>query len=175
MEHVRQMPGRIVGRTRRPRRPAGLHADAAGARAAHPPRQGDLEHLHEPGPAGDGRDDLHGAAGRGGPGAGGRARAWRARAELVAALTRVQGVRAAFGGAALPRGGAACSTGRSAPVLEALARRGIVGGFDLGALPGTRPRAARVRHRDARPAPTSSLRAALCATFCAAARPADSA
>ena len=44
----------------------GLHADAAGARAAHPPRQGDLQHLHQPGLAGDGGHDLsvaHGAAG----------------------------------------------------------------------------------------------------------------
>ena len=49
---------------RRSRRQARLHADAAGARAAHPPRQGDLEHLHQPGPAGDGGDDLPVAARR---------------------------------------------------------------------------------------------------------------
>ena len=52
-----------------PRRQARLHADAAGPRAAHPPQQGDLEHLHQPGPAGDGGDDLHVAARA--------ARAWR--------------------------------------------------------------------------------------------------
>ena len=46
----------------RPRRQARFHAHAAGARAAHPPQQGDVQHLHQPGPAGDGRDDLHVAA-----------------------------------------------------------------------------------------------------------------
>ena len=51
MEYVRQMPGRIVGRTLDADRPARLHADAAGARAAHPPRQGDVQHLHQPGAA----------------------------------------------------------------------------------------------------------------------------
>ena len=34
------------GRDARRRRPARLRADAADARAAHPPREGDLEHLH---------------------------------------------------------------------------------------------------------------------------------
>jgi hypothetical protein len=67
MEHVRQMPGRIVGPHGRPRRASGLHADAAGARTAHPPHEGDLEHLHEPGPADDGRDDLHVAGRPAGP------------------------------------------------------------------------------------------------------------
>ena len=43
---------------RRRRRPPGLRAHAAGARAAHPPRQGHLQHLHQPGPAGHGCDDL---------------------------------------------------------------------------------------------------------------------
>jgi glycine dehydrogenase len=38
-------------------RPAGLQAGAADARAAHPPRQGDQQHLHGAGPArGDGRN-----------------------------------------------------------------------------------------------------------------------
>ena len=80
MDYVRQMPGRIVGRTvdldGQPR----IHADAAGARAAHPPRQGDLQHLHQPGTADDRRHDLPGADGCRGPGARGRTPAWRARA-----------------------------------------------------------------------------------------------
>ena len=39
---VRQMPGRLVRRDRRRRRPARLRADAVDARAAYPPREGDL-------------------------------------------------------------------------------------------------------------------------------------
>ena len=59
------------------RRQARLHAHPAGARAAHPARQGDLQHLHQPGPADDGGDDLPVADGAHGPGAhrGGLARA----------------------------------------------------------------------------------------------------
>ena len=43
-------PGRLVGADRRRARAARLRADALDARAAHPPREGDLEHLHQPGP-----------------------------------------------------------------------------------------------------------------------------
>ena len=46
---VRSMPGRLVGETVDGARPARLRAHARDARAAHPPRAGDLEHLHEPG------------------------------------------------------------------------------------------------------------------------------
>ena len=46
---VRQMPGRLVGRDPRPQRQARVCADAFHPRAAHPPREGDLEHLHQPG------------------------------------------------------------------------------------------------------------------------------
>ena len=44
---VRQMPGRLCRRDGRRRGPARLRADALDPRAAHPPRQGDLEHLHQ--------------------------------------------------------------------------------------------------------------------------------
>ena len=47
-EFVRRMPGRIVGETRRPGRAARVRAHAADARAAHPPREGDVEHHDEP-------------------------------------------------------------------------------------------------------------------------------
>ena len=46
---VRQMPGRLAGRNGGHRRAARLRAHAGHARAAHSPREGDLEYLHEPG------------------------------------------------------------------------------------------------------------------------------
>ena len=46
---VRQMPGRLVGQTVDKQRQARIRADAGHARAAHPPREGDVEHLHQPG------------------------------------------------------------------------------------------------------------------------------
>ncbi len=49
---VRQMPGRLVGETRDKQWQARLRADAFHARAAHPPREGDLQHLHQPGAGG---------------------------------------------------------------------------------------------------------------------------
>ena len=54
---LRRMPGRIAGETTRRRRPPRLRAHAADARAAHPPREGDVEHLHRPGAQ---RADGHG-------------------------------------------------------------------------------------------------------------------
>ena len=45
---LRRMPGRIVGASRRLARPAGLRDDPAHPRAAHPPRQGDQQHLLQP-------------------------------------------------------------------------------------------------------------------------------
>ena len=89
----------------RPPRPPLLGADAANPRAAHPPRKGHQQHLHQPGPAGPAGGGLPGADGPGGD-----ARAWpslclqkaRYAAERLAASGRfapafdrpdVQGVR----------------------------------------------------------------------------------
>ena len=44
------MPGRLVGETVDKRWHARLRPDALHARAAHPPRESHLEHLHQPGP-----------------------------------------------------------------------------------------------------------------------------
>ena len=55
---VRQIPGRLVGRTHGRRRPARLRHDAARARAGHPARQGGQQHLHQPGAVRAGRDGL---------------------------------------------------------------------------------------------------------------------
>ena len=50
------MPGRIIGVSRDAQRQAGAAHGAADARAAHPPREGDEQHLHGAGAArGDGR------------------------------------------------------------------------------------------------------------------------
>ncbi len=88
--HVRQMPGRLVGETRRRATAARLRAHALHARAAHPPRARDLEHLHEPGPLPADGDDLPGAA------RDARARgAWRERnlAKAEYAKARVRATR----------------------------------------------------------------------------------
>ena len=57
-KHARQLPGRLVGVSRRRRRRAGLPAGAADPRAAHPPRQGHQQHLHRAGAAGRDRRDV---------------------------------------------------------------------------------------------------------------------
>jgi hypothetical protein len=48
----RLLPGRIIGVSKRRHRAAGLPAGAADPRAAHPPREGDEQHLHRAGAAG---------------------------------------------------------------------------------------------------------------------------
>ena len=141
------MPGRIVGRTVDLERQARLHADAAGARAAHPPRQGDVQHLHEPGPAGHRGDDLHVADGPAGPRAR-RSGLARAHARARRGADARQGRARAFDGPFFHE--AVLLLDRPvAPVLKALAARGILGGLDLErALSRAGPRAARLRHRD---------------------------
>ena len=57
-EHLRRMPGRIAGETERRRRPPRLRARAADPRAAHPPREGDPQHLHLAGAERARRRDL---------------------------------------------------------------------------------------------------------------------
>ena len=106
-ELVRQMPGRLVGATVDRRRPARLRAHAADARAAHPPREGDVEHLHQRGAVRADGDHLPGhrwaSAGSCSVGELSTAKAHYAAERLaavpgrVAALRRavLQGVRAA--------------------------------------------------------------------------------
>ena len=55
---MRRLPGRIAGQTHDLDGRRGLRADAADARAAHPPREGDLEHLHRAGAERARRDRL---------------------------------------------------------------------------------------------------------------------
>ena len=51
--------GTAGGRNHRPQRQARIRADALDARAAHPAREGDLEHLHQPGAGGADVQHLH--------------------------------------------------------------------------------------------------------------------
>ena len=63
---ARARPARAAGRgQRRRRRRAGVPAGAADPRAAHPPREGDQQHLHRAGPAGRDRGGLRGLPRRG--------------------------------------------------------------------------------------------------------------
>jgi len=77
MDYVRQMPGASSdARSMSPGTQAS--PSPAGARAAYPPRQGDFQHLHQPGTAGDGGHHLYVADGSAGTGAH-RSRRARAR------------------------------------------------------------------------------------------------
>ena len=56
--YVRQAPGRIIGVSVDAQRPSGVPHGAADARAAHPAREGDVEHLHGAGAAAEHGGDL---------------------------------------------------------------------------------------------------------------------
>ncbi len=65
--HMRQLPGRLVRRDGGRGRPARLRPHPHHARAAHPPREGHLQHLHQRGPLHARRHHLPGAHGPQGP------------------------------------------------------------------------------------------------------------
>ena len=67
-EHIRRLPGRIVGETHDLARPARVRAHAADARAAHPAREGHVEHHDQPDAPGAGGARLPVLARPGGPG-----------------------------------------------------------------------------------------------------------
>jgi len=129
MQYVRQMPGRIAGRTRRCGRAPGFSLTACRlASSILDAARATSNILHQSGSVGDRGDHLHVAAGRRGIAAsGGRQRAADRRSGGVADQDR--GVKAAF---SAPRFHKRIDPGRPvAPVLAGLARRGILGGLDL--------------------------------------------
>ena len=65
-EHMRRIPGRLVGKTVDGAGRTAYVLTLAGARAAYPPRARDLEHLHESGALRADRDDLSRADGEDG-------------------------------------------------------------------------------------------------------------
>ena len=143
-EHAR--PARR--RDRRRARAARLRADAGDARAAHPPRAGDVEHLHEPGALRARRHGLPLAA-RAAAGSRALAEANSARPTPPRRGSRRAGVRAR-----VRRRRSSTSSWCARPTPRRAGRRsppdGLVAGFPLGALvSGARRRAARLRHRDA--------------------------
>ena len=106
-------PGPARGHDHGPRRQARLRHDDARARAGHPPREGGVQHLHQPGAARAGRVDLPrrpsgrtgcatsrrlgrraGRGARGGPRGGRRARASTPGAYLNEFVVRVPDARA---------------------------------------------------------------------------------
>ena len=128
--YKRHMPGRLVGVSHRCRGPAGDAAGAADARAAHPAREGDVEHLHLAGAAGGDRRLLRGVARAGG------AEAHRAAGEPAGAAAGRCGAR----GAAI----AWCTTRSSTPSrsrprgADALMQAALAQGFNLRRISDTR-------------------------------------
>ena len=149
--YLRRMPGRIAGETRRRRRAPRLRADAADARAAHPPREGDVEHLHRAGAQRAGRRRL--------PDAGSGARGLVELGELLLqrthyareTLTRARRRRGAARAAGRARVRAcALDAGRCARGRRALrGRRASTPASRSGATTTSTRRAARRDHRAA--------------------------
>ncbi len=130
-EQIRRMPGRIAGETERRRRPPRLRPRAADPRAAHPPREGDQQHLHR---AGAERARRRWSTS---PGSAARASASSASCWSGAPPTRASGWPRSRASSCCTRrrscASSRCgSTRRSTRVLERCAERGIAAGYPLG-------------------------------------------
>ena len=141
------------GRDRRRRRTARLRAHAAGPRAAHPPGEGHLEHLHEPDADGD-RGDVYLALARAGRARGAGPRSARRRPRYAAErLAALPGARLACPDAAVLQGVRRPARGRPPTWSSRPARRrrlpGRAGGRRGRTAPGRGHRAPHPR-RDRR-------------------------
>ena len=125
------MPGRIAGETDRRRRAPRLRARAADPRAAHPPREGDPQHLHLAGAERARRRDLPRLARQA------RASSSSASCWPGAPPTRASAWRASTGSSCSTRR-RSCASSRSGStrrlptVLDRVAEEGIAAGYPLG-------------------------------------------
>ena len=111
------------------RGPARLLPDALDPRAAHPPREGDLQHLHEPGPDGAGLQHPHVAARQAGPARGGPADPRQGRVP-EGRIARLPGYRIPYPGPTFNEF-VVEAPGAAAPLLARLAGRKILAGVPL--------------------------------------------
>ena len=147
-EHVRRMPGRIVGETTDVDGRARLRAHALDARAAHPPREGDVEHHDEPDAARARRPRLPHLARPAGP---------RELGETCMALAALRAERLAAPGSSrcfrTDNVQGVCRARRTdarATSSRAARERGVHPGYALGRdYPGIDDCAARRRHGEA--------------------------
>ena len=123
--YVRQMPGRLVGETVDDDGQARLRADARHPRAAHPPREGDLQHLHQPGAVRPGGDRLPVAcSGQAGAARAGRPEPADRPTLRRGAAGRPPGLRAALRRAVLQRVRAAHARSAGAEAAQTRLARG---------------------------------------------------
>jgi glycine dehydrogenase subunit 1 len=125
-KYVRQMPGRLAGHDKRRGREARLRADAVDPRAAYPPREGDVQHLHQLGPVRARLHHPHDAAGRGrGCGASSKPTARPAAGRGAGAGVEWSRDASSTNSPALPK--------EARPVVRAWGA-GVLGGVSLGRL-----------------------------------------
>ena len=125
--------GPACRRDGRRRGPARLRADAVDPRAAHPPREGDQQHLHQFRPVRAGLHHPHDAAGRGGAATAGARSTTPTRVDLAGRAGRDSGRQRAQRRVSSTSSRSACRA-RPPNVVEALAGRGIIAGVPVSRL-----------------------------------------